>query len=535
MSEMRREELVLTSEGQRAIDQRAVAGGVSSAALMESAGRSAADLIRQSLEFKQVVVVAGRGGNGGDALVVARYLHQAGMTVSAFAVCAAEQFSETTATMAQRLEQAAPGKLRSLTDNLDPLKEALDEADGLIDGLFGSGLDRGLSGRFSEVVEIINAARAQTVSLDLPSGLPSDRGCPFDGAVRADFTIAMEFLKPAHLLYPARSYCGNILLARVAYPEKVFVDLVPLARVPTRTGARALLPARPPNGHKGTFGRVLVVAGSIGMSGAAILCAKGALRAGAGLVTVACPAAINPVIETALTEAITLPLPDEKGHLIPDAMGILTSALDRADVVAIGPGLSRQSSVGELVLALLKKIRVPIVLDADGLFPLRPGLDVLKDTSGRIVLTPHPGELSHLIDRPVDQIDAKRIEVTRTFAAEHGVVLLLKGRPTAIGTPDGEVYLNPTGNTGLATGGSGDVLTGLVAGFLAGGACPADAAVLGAYVHGAAADFLARNIAERSILPSDLIDVLPAVIAEVEASDEDEKSPLANSGLKKVS
>ncbi len=531
---MRREELVLTSEGQRAIDQRAVAGGVSSAALMESAGRSAAELICQSRHWKRAVVVAGRGGNGGDALVVARYLHQAGMTVSAFAVCAPEQFSETTATMAQRLEQTARGRLQSLTENLDPLKEALEEADGVIDGLFGSGFDRPLSDRFLEVVEIVNAARAQTVSLDLPSGLPSDRGCPFDGAVRADFTIAMEFLKPAHLLYPARSYCGNILLARVAYPEKVLVDLVPLARVPTRTGARALLPARPPNGHKGTFGRVLVVAGSIGMSGAAILCAKGALRAGAGLVTVACPAAINAVVETALTEAITLPLPDEEGHLTPDAIETLSSALDRADVVAIGPGLSRQSSVGELVLALLDRIEVPIVLDADGLFLLAPHLDGLRELSGRIVLTPHPGELSHLIDRPADQIDAKRIEVTRAFAAKHGVVLLLKGRPTAIGTPDGEVYLNSTGNTGLATGGSGDVLTGLVAGFLAGGARPADAAVLGAYVHGASADSLARNTAERSILPSDLIDALPAVIAEVEASDEDEKTSLANVDLKKV-
>ena len=534
MSKMRREELVLTSEGQRAIDQRAVVSGVSSAALMESAGRSAAELICRSLHWKRVVVVAGRGGNGGDALVVARYLHQAGMSISAFAVCAAEQFSETTATMAQRLEQAAPGRLQSLTDDLGPLKKALKEADGLIDGLFGSGLDRGLSGRFSEVVEIINAARAQTVSLDLPSGLPSDLGFPFDGAVRADFTIAMEFLKPAHLLYPARSYCGNILLARVAYPQGVLADLVPLARVLERAGARALIPARPPNGHKGTFGRVLVVAGSIGMSGAAILCAKGALRAGAGLVTVACPAAINPIIETALTEAITLPLPDEEGHLTPAAIGTLSSALDRADGVAIGPGLSRQSSVGELVLALLEKIQVPIVLDADGLFHLAPHLDGLKDSSGRIVLTPHPGELSYLIDRPADQIDAERIEVTRAFAAEHGVVLLLKGRPTAIGTPDGELYLNPTGNTGLATGGSGDVLTGLVAGFLAGGARPADAAVLGAYVHGASADSLTRNIAERSILPSDLIDVLPAVIAQIEAGGEDEKTPLANSDLKKV-
>jgi len=516
MSEERREQLVLTSDGQRAVDQRAIAAGVPSSALMESAGTSAAALIRQSLDLKRVVVVAGRGGNGGDALVVARHLHQAGMTVSTFALCTPDQFSTTTAVMAERFERTAPDRLQFLTDTLDPLEEALGEADGVIDGLFGSGLDRPLSDRFASIVEMINAAPLQTVSLDLPSGLPSDQACPLGEAVNADLTIAMEFLKPAHLLYPARSYCGKILLARVAYPEEVLAGLVPLARVLERAGARALLPARPPAGHKGTFGRILVIAGSVGMSGAAILCAKGALRAGAGLVTVACPASLNPILETALTEALTLPLPDEEGHLASDAIEPLTPALERADVVAIGPGLSRHQAVGQIVLALLEKIQVPIVLDADGLFLLAPHLDGLKELSGRIVLTPHPGELSHLIGRAIDEIDADRIEATRTFATKHGVVLLLKGRPTAIGTPDGEVYLNPTGNTGLATGGSGDVLTGLVAGLLAGGASPANAAILGAYLHGYAADCLARDIAERAILPSDLIDVLPATIAEVE-------------------
>ena len=533
MSDNHEETLVLTSADQRVVDERAVAAGVPSAVLMESAGRSAAEHIYRSCRWTKVVAVAGRGGNGGDALVVARHLHQAGMDVSVFAVCAPEQFTDTTATMARRLEQVAPGGLRFLTDDLAPLDEALGQADGVVDGLLGSGLDRPLSGRFSDVVAIINTAQTQTVSLDLPSGLPSDRGSPFDQAVQADLTIAMEFLKPAHLLYPARSHCGDILLARVAYPQEVLAELVPLARVIERAGARIRLPSRPPNGHKGTFGRVLVVAGSTGMSGAAILCAKGALRAGAGLVTVACPSAINSVIETALTEAISLPLPDKEGLLTPDAIGPLMSALDRADVVAIGPGLSRQSSVGELVLALLEKIRVPIVIDADGLFHLADHLDRLKAFSGRVVLTPHPGELSHLIDQPADRIDANRIEATRRFATEHGVVLLLKGRPTAIGTPDGDLFLNSTGNTGLATGGSGDALTGLIAGLLAGGASPADAAILGAYLHGATADRLARDIAERTILPSDLIAGLPSVIAEVEAGSGGEQTPLADSDRKK--
>jgi len=252
------------------------------------------------------------------------------------------------------------------------------------------------------------------------------------------------------------------------------------------------------------------------MSGAAILCCQGALRTGAGLVTLACPKAINPILEATLTEAITLPLPDEEGHLSESAFKTVSPALERADVLAVGPGLSRHKAVGQVVLGLLKRVKVPVILDADGLFPLKSHLKLLKEVAGRAVLTPHPGELSFLIDRPASEIDEERIEVARSFAHEHGVVLVLKGRPTAIGTPEGLVYLNPTGNTGLATGGSGDVLTGLITGLIAGGASPADAAILGAFLHGYTADYLVRDIAERSIIPSDLIDALPFVIAEVE-------------------
>jgi NAD(P)H-hydrate epimerase len=252
------------------------------------------------------------------------------------------------------------------------------------------------------------------------------------------------------------------------------------------------------------------------MSGAAILCCQGALRAGGGLVTLACPKAINPILEATLTEAITLPLPDEEGHISESALETVSPALERADVLAIGPGLSRDRAVGQVVLGLLKRVKVPVILDADGLFPLKSHLKLLKGVAGRAVLTPHPGELSFLIDRPANEIDEDRIEVARSFAREHGVVLVLKGRPTAIGTPEGQVYLNPTGNTGLATGGSGDVLTGLITGLIAGGASPTDAAILGAFLHGYTADYLIRDIAERSIIPSDLIDALPFAIAEVE-------------------
>ncbi len=290
----------------------------------------------------------------------------------------------------------------------------------------------------------------------------------------------------------------------------------PLAHAVERDWVRTHLPVRAPDGHKGTFGRVLIIAGSTGMSGAAILCAKGTLRAGAGLVTLAAPSVLNPILEVALPEVITLPLPDENGHLAGKAIEEIGPALNRTDIVAIGPGLSRDPAVGGFVREILSRVTVPLVIDADGLFPLASHLDLLNSLAGRVILTPHPGELARLIGRSSEEIDRDRIEVVRTFAGEHGVVLLLKGRPTAIGTPEGAVYLNPTGNTGLATGGSGDVLTGIIAGLLAGGASLADAAILGAFIHGHTADYLSRDRAERSLIPSDLIDALPLALAEVE-------------------
>ncbi len=508
--------LVLTSQAQREADRLAEAAGVPSETLMESVGRSAAELILERADFERPLVIAGRGGNGGDALVVARCLLESGTDVTALALCHPEDLSPTTALMARRLEEAAPGRLHFLAKDLGPLEELLSECDGVIDGLFGSGLDRPLAGREAKAVRLINEADRETISLDLPSGLASDQGALLGEAVEADLTIAMEFLKPAHLFFPARDFCGEIEVARVAYPKEVLAHLVPLARVLTQAGAAALLPVRQPDGHKGTFGHVLVVAGSLGMSGAAILCARAALRGGAGLVTVACPVSIQSIVATVLSEALTLGLPEEDGYVGPDAMAVLEPALEAATVLAIGPGLGRSQAASELVEATLERSKVPLVLDADGLFALASHRRWLKRCAGRSVLTPHPGEMARLLDRSAGEIDQDRVETARAFAREHGVVLLLKGRPTAIGRTDGEVFLNETGNTGLAKAGSGDVLTGLIAGLLANGALPEDAAVLGAYVHGAAADLLAEEISERAILATDLIEALPLALAQIE-------------------
>ena len=507
------ERWVLRAGDQRTLDERAIASGIEEDALMESAGTNAAEWILEHLRPRRAVALAGPGGNGGDALVVARRLHEAGVDVRSFALASLEECGPATQRMAARLEGDGAEPVRPASD--DELTEAFARADCVVDGLFGSGLGRPLSGEAVRIVERLNAVGARTISLDLPSGLASDSGDMVGDAVHADVTLAMAFLKPAHLLYPAAGYCGDTAVVDVAYPESVLRAAEPWARVCERTGIRRRLPVRRPDGHKGTFGRVLIVAGSIGMTGAAILCCRAALRAGAGLVHLAGPASLNPIFETALPEVITVPLADEDGLLADIEDARLQEAMERADVIAVGPGLSRDPTTLDAVRAIVDRFPGPMVVDADGLHALSGHEDVLARLAGRVILTPHPGELGALIGEAPDEIDAARREHARRFATKHGVVVVLKGRPTAIGLPSGNVYLNPTGNDGLATGGSGDVLTGLIAGFAAGGASLADAAVVGAYVHGLAAEVYARDRAPRSLVPSDLLDLIPEVLREV--------------------
>ncbi len=508
------ERWVLRAADQRELDERANASGIERDALMESAGASAAAWILDRLRPRRAVVLVGPGGNGGDGLVVARRLREADVDVQTLLLSPLPNCSPAVRRMAERL--GATGANPARPASADELATALDRADCVVDGLFGSGLTRRLDGEALRFVEQLNASRAKTVSLDLPSGLASDSGDTTGEAVRADVTLAMAFLKPAHLFYPAAGHCGNTAVVDVAYPGSVLRNAEPWARVCEASGIRHRLPARRPDGHKGTFGRVLIFAGSTGMTGAAILCCRGALRAGAGLVYLAAPASLEPVFEATLPEVLTIPLPDEEGHIASIESARLRDVMQRAGVLAVGPGLSRAPAALDAVRAVFELFSGPIVLDADGLYALDGHEDVLARLAGRAILTPHPGELGAMAGEAPEWIDAERRDVAGEFAREHGVVLVLKGRPTAIGLPEGGVYLNPTGTDGLATGGSGDVLTGLIAGFIAGGAPLADAALAGTYVHGLAAEIYARKRSARSLTPSDLIDRIPEALREVE-------------------
>ena len=508
--------LILSGSQQRALDDASVQAGTSAQSLMESAGKNAAEWILHQHTRDTAAVVVGPGGNGGDGFVVARHLHQAGIRVHVFSLRDVDQCSPLVCAMSEKW-MAAGGEIHALDKQTSLLSRLLRDADCIIDGLFGSGLSRPLSGAVAGLVNRMNDAGPPIMCLDVPSGLHSDSGRVPGVAVRATVTLAMAFYKPCHWLYPAAQWCGELQRMAVDYPQPLVEALDPMARIASMQEIRAMMPARQPAGHKGSFGRVLLVAGSQGMSGAAILCARGALRAGTGMVTLALPETIAPVIQAAVPEVLTVPLPDCEGRLTdPGILDHLRESLTQVDVLAIGPGLSRDPRTAEVVRCIVTAFAGRQVIDADAIHALAGQPELLASLAGRAVLTPHPGEFAALIDRAAHDVDVNRLGVAAEFASQASVVVILKGRPTVVGLPDGSVVVNPTGNSGLATGGSGDVLTGLIAGLLAGGSSIDNAAVAGPFVHGLAADRWAASFSERSFTPTDLLDILPRTLKELE-------------------
>ncbi|NNL85428.1 MAG: NAD(P)H-hydrate dehydratase, partial [Myxococcales bacterium] len=365
----------------------------------------------------------------------------------------------------------------------------------------------------------INGRRddARILAADLPSGVDADRGVVWGEAVWAHETLTFGLPKLGMALPPGREHCGEVSVARIGiaddHPERD-----PDARLLTRRGAAALLPARDAEGHKGSFGHVLVVAGSPGMSGAAVLAANAALRAGAGRITIACPEAVEAVIAARCTEATTAGLPAASGGgLGSGSLTALRTLAEVRDVVVLGPGIGRDPETQSLVADFASELNRPLVLDADALYALRERTTV--ERAAPTLLTPHPGEAGALLDRSVADVNGDRPGAAREIARRFGAVAVLKGAGTAIAAPDGELWVNPTGGPVLATGGTGDVLAGLLGGLLAQRCAPVPAALLGAYLHGWAGDRIARRRSGVGLKASELADDLPAAIAELERAD----------------
>ena len=512
---------LVTAELMRQIDRAAIdKHGISSLELMENAGRGIAEqLILQNIidpaSDAKVVIFCGKGNNGGDGLVVGRYLNNAGIDIKIFFIGPANKLSDDALVNHARAVEAgaAVEELKSIND-INPNLHCTH----IIDAILGTGFEGAPHGLAAELIEYINRQNAIVISVDLPSGLNADNGQHEGAVVRADFTLTLALPKYGLFLSPGRALAGQVEIVPIGIPDEVFEKFKLPHQLITAELVVSKLPKRKPDGHKGDFGYLLIIAGSTGLTGAAELTANSAMRSGCGMVRVACPSSIQSVMATKLTEIMTHPLPDvaKKGALALRALGEIRKLALDYDAIALGPGIGRHHETMELVKRFVAENEKPIVIDADGLFALASNIDVLKKTKAPTVLTPHAGEFKRLtgIDAPADI--HKRFEIAQSFAKEFNVVLFLKGSPTIIATPDGNSYLNPTGNSGMAKGGSGDVLTGIIASLLAQGLSVENAAVCGAYIHGLAGDFAADALTPCAMIAGDIIDFLPGAFAALD-------------------
>lgn len=505
---------VISAQTMQELDSRAIRErGIPGLELMEHAGHACMEAIFHEFGYtggKRAVIFAGRGNNGGDGYVIARLLLQSGWQVRVFILAERDRIVGDAAI---NLEQLPPAVVsyHTVAGGLAGLhEEELRQADVIVDALLGTGLNSEVSGIQREAVELINASGRPVLAVDIPSGIHGTTGRAMGCAVRADVTVTFACAKLGHVLYPGADCTGRLVVADIGIPA----DLVAEAdgcEFLTADSVRPLVRRRDRQAHKGRFGHCLIVAGSAGKTGAAALAANSAVRTGSGLVTLAVAESINPILEIKTTEAMTVPLPEAgNGHLAMSALGAIEQVIPGKNVLAVGPGLGQHPATVALVQTLVKSTVLPLVLDADGLNALARDAGILRNKkSTAMVLTPHPGEMARLLGVSVANVEADRIGTAGAFACTFGVHVVLKGARTIIATPDGSLAVNGSGNPGMASGGMGDVLTGIICSLLGQGYSARDACCLGVFIHGFAADLVAEAKGEIGMNAGDVQEMLP--------------------------
>jgi len=513
---------VLNAAQMREADRRTIDEiGIPSLVLMENAGRqvvAAIEAVHSDLSDRNVAVLCGRGNNGGDGFVVARTLVQRGVDVSVFVI---GQVSEVRGDARINLEIL--GRLGLTVVEISDSEawelhfSEISESTLIVDAIFGTGLNAPLSGLMETVVADVNGSGIPIVAIDLPSGLSADSHKPIGVSIEAGMTVTLAAPKLSLVLPPAENRVGDVVIADIGIPLEVVESLDgPRVELLTRSSMRELITPRAADSHKGDYGRVLIVAGSRGKTGAAHLSAVGSLRSGAGLVTVATPACCLPIVASLAPEYMTEPIAERGDGLDPESAD---HVLELArDVIAIGPGLGQAPSTQQFIRALVDRATMPIVVDADGLNAFGTDPERLSGREGRdVIITPHPGEMARLVGMSIDEVQASRLEVARNCAIGHHLYVVLKGHRTLIATPDGKVFINPTGNAGMATGGTGDVLTGMIAAWLAQLLDAEAACKLAVYLHGMAGDLAEADEGEVSLVAGDVVSHLGDAILELTA------------------
>jgi len=495
--------------------------GIPGVILMENAGAGCAGLILDHFDDvseQGVLVVCACGNNGGDGFVIARHLSNYGYDVDILLLGTKEKIKGDARINFNIVEKLAIPVIEvDDSDGLDDIFLGNISYGLLVDAIFGTGLARNIEGLYAHAIDLINGDNAPVFSVDIPSGLNSDTGQEMGIAVYADMTATFGLSKVGQWLYPGRLLCGDLKIVDISIPPHIVHNAhISTSLIDTKTVIHMFLP-RNPNAHKGDFGHAFILGGATGMTGAVAMAGQSALKAGAGLVTLGIPGQVNNILEAKVTEVMTTPFGDndsaflEKGY----AKGII-EALKGKSVVAIGPGIGKTEETKNLLYEILPKLNCPVVIDADGLNLIADDLSILGAIKGDVILTPHPGEMSRLTGMPVDEIISDPIKSALDFAKQYSVHVILKGGCTIIATPDGEKFLNSNGNPGMATGGSGDVLTGIIAGFLSQGWSSVESAVGGVFIHGMAGDIALGYSCEKGLTAGDIIDALPQAIGHME-------------------
>lgn len=504
--------IVLKPEEMKEVDNRAIAAGFPDIILMETAGRAVAEKARSFLSKagNRVLILAGKGNNGGDGLVAARFLDMWGYNVKILLLAPGDELTGSPS-VNYKLCQYREIEINYINDSIeeDKIKREMEYADLIIDAMLGTGLKGEVREPILSLIKWINMCNTKVLAVDIPSGLDGERGSILGSAVRADFTVTMAYPKVGLVVYPGKELTGQLEVVDLGVPERFAEEVKPTHFILTYNEVKELLPLRETTGHKGTFGKVVIFGGSKGMAGAPSLTGKAALKTGAGLVRVAVPAGIQEIVANYSVEIITEGLDDDNGNISTSSLPVIEDLIEKSDVIALGPGMGRSKSITEIVRKIIVNSGSrPVIIDADGINSIS-NLNYLKDRKGPTILTPHPGEMARLIKEKVEYIERNRINIAREFSIKYQTYLVLKGAATVIALPDGKVYINQTGNNGLATAGSGDVLTGIISGLIAQGVDVEKAVVLGPYLHGFSADLAVKDYTTYGLNAGDIIRYIP--------------------------
>ncbi|MFC1725326.1 NAD(P)H-hydrate dehydratase [candidate division KSB1 bacterium] len=509
---------VVTSAEMRSIDKSTIEGlGIPGPVLMERAGIAVTNTVLKFLEVyggNRVAIFCGKGNNGGDGFVAARELFRNNVNIEVFLFASKDEIKGD-ARLNLDIYEKLGLEINYITDP-DELKDMKIKSDIVVDALLGTGVKGKVEGILGRAIQFINDSYKPVIAVDIPSGLNADTGTFEGDCIKAEVTITMGLVKRGLILPPGKECSGEIFVADIGFPDSVIEEKNITVKILEEDDIVKYIPPRHLDVHKGDFGKIFVLAGSAGYTGAAYMACESMMKTGAGLVVLGIPESLNTIMETKLTETMTVPLPEtaEKSLSLKGLEQIL-SRIEWADIFVLGPGISRNKETQKLILEIFKNIEKPTIIDADGLYPFKDNLDLLKNFKSELLITPHEGEFSRLFGLESEMIYHDRIEILREKRKYLNCTILLKGTTTITAVPGNEAIVNLTGNPGMASGGTGDVLTGIIAGLAAQNVSFPRSAAVGAFIHGFTGDLGAEELGELPLNATDLISYIPQILQKL--------------------